>query len=51
MDFEELKDKIEGITNDFESGLSAKSETNVAILELILFYLEKQANIKLKPLD
>jgi hypothetical protein len=46
MKLTQLMEMIEGITNDFENGVSDKQETNVAILQLIMDQLEEQALIR-----
>jgi hypothetical protein len=45
MKLTQLMEMIEGITNDFENGVSDKQETNAAILQLVLDQLEAQALI------
>lgn len=44
MSFEKMLEKIEGITNDFESSVSDKSETNTAIMQLIMDVAEFYEN-------
>lgn len=50
VEFKELQEKIKGITNDFDTCVSTASETNTAIMQLIMdvaqFYENKIAGLQ-----